>query len=99
MLILTGCSSNKTPKISTEVENMIKKVSKIYGEHNPKIEEIKTAQEETTKKRIYFVVLKGNFQKGEHKSQKLEFSITGDAKQVWALTSDSWQETEVTIAN
>lgn len=99
MLILAGCSSNKEPKISTDVENAIEKVSKIYGEQNPQIVEIKTAQEEVTKKSMYIVSLKGNFHNGTQKSQKLQFSITENGNKVWALTSDSWQEAEVNISN
>lgn len=98
-LFLTGCSNNKVPKISTNVENSIKKVAKIYGEQNPQIIEIKTTQEEATQKTMYIVFLKGNFQYGTQKSQKLEFSIAEDGKKVWALTSDNWQEPEINMGN
>jgi hypothetical protein len=107
MLALAGCSSNKASKISSNnvaqissnVESTIKKVSKIYGEQNPQITKIYTTQEEITKKPMYIVFLKGNFQNGTQKSQKLEFSITEDGKKVWALTSNSWQESQVNITN
>jgi hypothetical protein len=88
-----------TTKISVDIDNTIKKVAKIYGENNPQITEIKTTQEEVTKKPMYIVFLKGNFLKGVQKSHILEFSMTGDGKKVWALTSDTWQETEVNIPN
>jgi hypothetical protein len=95
ILIFTGCSSNQTSKISTEAENTVIKVSKIYGEQNPKITVLETTQEETKKEPMYIVSLTGNFQKGEQKSRRLQFSITEDGKKVWALTSDSWEENEI----
>jgi hypothetical protein len=100
ILFLTLCSiNNQATKISTDAENTILKVSKIYGEQNPKIINVRTTQEETTKRTMYIVSLQGNFQKGEQKSKKLNFSITKDGKKVWALTSDSWQENLVNINN
>ena len=99
LITLVGCGSNQEPKLSVEAKNTIKKVSQIYGEKNPKIVQINTTKEETTKKIMYIVFLKGDFQKGEQKSQNLEFSITEDGKKVWAITSDSWQETEVNLIN
>jgi len=48
---------------------------------------------------MYIVFLKGNFKKGEQRSQKFEFSMTEDGKKVWALTSDSWGENEINILN
>lgn len=97
MLILTGCSSQQTSKITTEAVNTIYKVSNIYGERNPKIKLIDTTKDETTNKQMYIVSLNGNFVDGVHKSRKLEFSITEDGKKVWALTSDSWQVPDVKI--
>jgi PBP1b-binding outer membrane lipoprotein LpoB len=99
IIIITGCSSNQTSKISTEAKNTIEKISKIYGEQNPEIVDIKTTEEETTKKPMYIVFLEGNFQKGNQKSKKLEFSMTEDGTKVWALTSDNWQENEVNVTN
>lgn len=61
ILLLTGCSG----KLSTEAESSVKKVSKIYGEENPKIIEVHITQEKTTKKRMYIVSLEGSFKNGE----------------------------------
>lgn len=90
---------NQASELSTEAKNKIKKVSEKYGEKNPKIIRVNTIQEEVTKKTMYIVFLKGDFQKGEQKSQNLEFSMTEDGKKVWALISDSWQETEINLLN
>jgi hypothetical protein len=97
LITLVGCGSNQEPKLSADAKNIIKKVSEKYGEKNPKIVQINTTKEETTQKTMYIVYLKGDFKKGEQKSQNLEFSMTGDGKKVWALTSDSWQENEVNL--
>ena len=97
--ILTGCTSNPAAKLSMKSQGTVEKVSKIYGEQNPQIVDVKITQEETTKKPLYIVFLKGNFQKGEQKSKKLEFSMNEDDKKVWALTSDSWQENEIEVSN
>ena len=107
MLILTGCSSSQTPKISsenlsafsTDAINAIKKVANIYGEQNPQIKRIKEDVEESSKKPMYIVFLEGNFQSGEQKSQKLEFSMTSDCKKIWALRFDNWVENEINISN
>jgi PBP1b-binding outer membrane lipoprotein LpoB len=101
MLMLSGCLSsptpNQTPKLSIKAKNTIEKVSKKYGEPHPKIIEIKITEEETTHKPMYAVFLEGIFNKGELKSQNLEFSMLKDCTDVWALTSDSWQETDVDL--
>jgi hypothetical protein len=99
LMTLVGCGSNQEPKLSVEAKNTIEKVSQIYGEKNPKIVQINTTKEETTKKTMYIVFLKGDFQKEGQKSQNLEFSMTEDGKKVWAITSDSWQENEVNLIN
>lgn len=108
VFVFTGCGVTKDTTVSgvnqgitvsVEAENTIKKVAKIYDEQTPQITEIRIAQEETTRKPMYMVFLKGNFRKGEQKSQKLEFSMTEDGKKVWALTSDSWGENEINISN
>ncbi|MDF2556189.1 MAG: hypothetical protein K0R71_17 [Bacillales bacterium] len=98
-LFLSGCSNNSTndstPKISSNAKNLIEKVSTIYGEPNPKIIMIKTAEEETMNKPMYVIFLEGNFQKGKLQSNKLEFSMLQDCSDVWALTSDKWQDDDV----
>lgn len=97
IIFLTGCSSQQTPKISTDAENTIKKVSKIYGEISPKIKAIETTQEKNKNEPAYTVTLAGNFIYGPYKSKKLKFSVTKDGKKVWNLVGDGWYIPEVNI--
>jgi outer membrane lipoprotein-sorting protein len=94
LFVFTGCGTKKDNKVSQEAENTIKKVSQIHGEQNPQVIKIKTAEEETSKKPMYIVFLRGNFQKGELKSKNLQFSMTADGKTVWALQADTWEDNE-----
>ncbi|WP_411682915.1 hypothetical protein [Clostridium thailandense] len=95
IIFITGCSSQQTPKISTDSENTIAKVSKTYGETSPKIKVIETTEEKNEP--AYTVTLTGNFVYGSHKSQKLKFSITKDGKKVWNLMGDGWDIPKVNI--
>lgn len=97
IIFITGCSSQQIPKISTDAENTIIKVSKIYGEISPKIKVIEATKEKSKNEPAYTVTLTGNFVYGAHKSQKLKFSITKDGKKVWNLIGDGWDIPEVNI--
>jgi hypothetical protein len=99
MLILTGCAKVPANKISTDAENTIKKISMIYGEPNPKITLIEVTKQENTFKPMYIVSIIGNFQEGEQKAKKLQFSITKDGKEVWAFESDGWNDSGFHISN
>ncbi len=97
IIFLTGCSSQQTPKVSTDVEHTIIKVSKLYGEEYPKVKVIETTKGKNTNEPIYIVSLTGNFIWGEYKSRKLQFSITKDGKKVWNLKAEGWDMPVVNI--
>ncbi|MFL0247043.1 hypothetical protein [Candidatus Clostridium stratigraminis] len=92
ILIFTGCAKVQSNKISIEAENTIKKISMNYGEANPEITLIEVTKKESTFKPMYIVSIIGNFQKGEQKAKKLQFSITKDGKEVWAFEPDGWKD-------
>lgn len=102
--IITGCASSaqniEIPKAA------IKQVAAIYGENNPEIVSTKLTSEETSKKPVYLVVLKGNFHKGDLHANNLDFSIMANGQNAFALRAfndndnkDIWQDANVKIPN
>ena len=74
-LITGGCESKQSAQNIEIPKATIKQVAAIYGENNPEIVSTKQTSEETSKKPLYLVVLKGNFHKGDLHANNLDFSI------------------------
>ena len=105
-LITGGCASKQSAQNIEIPKAAIKQVAAIYGENNPEIVSIKQTSEETSKKPLYLVVLKGNFHKGDLHANNLDFSIMANEQNAFALRAfndndnkDIWQDADVKIPN
>jgi len=104
--LITGCASNQSAQNIEIPKAAIKQVAAIYGENNPEIVSTKRTSEETSKKPMYVVLLKGNFHNGGLHANNLDFSIMANGESVWALKAfndndnkDIWQDADVKIPN
>jgi len=107
LTFITGCANKQSAQnIELPKATAIKHVAAIYGENNPEIVRTNNTTEETSKKPMYTVFLKGNFYKGSLHANNLEFSMMANGEKVWALRAfndnhnkDIWEDADIEILN
>ena len=107
LTFITGCVSKQSAQdIELHKNAAIKQIAAIYGEINPEIVRANNDTEESSKKLMYGVFVKGNFHKGDLHANNLQFSLMANDGKAWALRAfndnynkDIWQDADVKILN
>lgn len=109
-MLLTGCgqktiTSDTSPtnvswaSVPPNEQQAMLKVSKHYGDGQPKVVRVVQTVTEADRKPMYLVFLNGNFHDGDIQSNNLSFSILEDGSQTWAVSLDSTPITTSFVQN
>lgn len=101
ILIFVMHTVDRDSKLTEPSADTLKEAAAIYGELNPQVASIKREIEVSHNWPMYFVELKGDFNKDNLHVATLHFSMLANRKFVWCLTANDvngnpvWEDADV----